>query len=212
MCTDASSFAWGCIFSPDSKAIVSRDCWPSNHHALHINVKETLAFVNALETFSSLIRDTWVDIYSDSRTLIQCWERQGSKSHLLVDALKKLFWIALKCNIHLNFHYIPSSLNPADSPSRVLSLQDSKLSPSAWSCAQAVFRGPFGHSVDLMALPSNAQCTLDGLLLLFFSPFPVPGSSRVNIFAQRSDGGESTFFKPICFPPYHSYSPHFLPY
>ena len=58
--TDASSFAWECIFSPDSKAIISRDYWPSNHHALHINVKETLALVNALETFSSLMRDTSV--------------------------------------------------------------------------------------------------------------------------------------------------------
>ena len=201
LCTGASSFGWGCVFSPDSKAIVSRDYWPSGHQALHINVKEALALVNALEAYSSSLRDAWVDVYSDSFTLIQSWERQGSNSHLLVDAMKRIFAIAFKFNMHLNFHYIQSSLNPADSPSRVLSLQDATLSPSAWSRVQTVFGGPFGHSVDLMALPSNAQCALDGSTLPFFSPFPIPGSSGVNMFAQHPHRGSQLFSNPYVFPP-----------
>ena len=53
LCTDASSFAWGCVFGPNAIAAVIRDFWPVDQHHLHINVKEALAFANALDTFSS---------------------------------------------------------------------------------------------------------------------------------------------------------------
>ena len=105
------------------------------------------------------------------------------------------------CNIHLNLFYIPSAANPADPPSRVLSLQDSKLSPLAWCQVQARFGGQFGHSTDLMALPFNLQCTLDGSPLPFFSPYPVPGSSGVNLFAQRPYNHDNLFSNPYVFPP-----------
>lgn len=88
-----------------------------------------------------------------------------------------------------------------DAPSRILSSQNAKLSPSAWSKVQAMFGGQFGHSVDLMALPSNVQCTLDGSPLPFFSPHPTPGSSGVNVFAQLPANHNDLFSIPYVFPP-----------
>ena len=75
------------------------------------------------------------------------------------------------------------------------------LSPFASGQVQARFGGQFGHSVDLMALPSNLQCALDGSPLLFFSPYPVPGCSGVNWFAQRPYNHGHLFSNPYVFPP-----------
>ena len=130
-----------------------RDYWPVDQRHLHINVKKAWALANALDAFSGSLRDSWVDVYTDSQVLISSWRRQGPKSPDLVVALKRVFGIISSCNIHLNLFYIPSAANPADPPSLVLSLQDSKLSPFAWGQVQARFGGQFVYSADLMALP-----------------------------------------------------------
>ena len=80
LCSDASSFAWGCVLGPDTIAAVIRDFWPVDQRDLHINVKEALALANALDAFSSSLRDSWVDVYTDSQVLITSWRRQGTKS------------------------------------------------------------------------------------------------------------------------------------
>ena len=176
LCSDASSFAWGCVLGPDTFLATIRDYWPVDQRHLHINAKEAWALANALDAFSGSLSDSWVDVYTDSQVLISSWRRQGAKSPELVVALKRVFGIISSRNIHLNLFYIPSATNPAGPPSRVLSLQDSMLSPFAWGQVQTRFGGQFGHSVDLMALPSNLQCALDDCPLRFFSPYPVPGS------------------------------------
>ena len=201
LCSDASSFAWGCVLGPDTFSATIRDYWPVDQRHPHINAKEAWTLANALDEFSGSLRDSWVDVYTDSQVLISSWRRQGAKSPDLVVALNCVFGIISSCNIHLNLFYIPSAANPADRPSRVLSLQDSKLSPFAWGQVQARFGGQFGHSADLMALPSNLQCALDGSPLPFFSPYPVPGSSGVNLFAQRPYNHGHLFSNPYVFPP-----------
>lgn len=180
---------------------VIRDFWPVDQHHLHINVKEALALANASDAFSSSLRDSWIDVYTDSQVLIASWRRQGSKSCNLADVFKRTFQIVSTYNIHLNLFYISSADNPADTPSRVFPLQDSISSPFAWAFVQAEFGGRSGHSADLMALPSNLQCALDGSPLPFFSPYPLPGSSGVNLFAQRPDNHGCLFSNPYVFPP-----------
>jgi len=56
-----------------------------------------------------------------------------------------------------------SSLNEADSLSRVLSDKDCKLVDETWKTVENLF-GP--HTIDLVALDSNAQVSHSG------SPFP----------------------------------------
>ncbi|KAK3734287.1 hypothetical protein QZH41_015130, partial [Actinostola sp. cb2023] len=50
---------------------------------------------------------------------------------------------------------------------------------------QVLFGGPRGHSVDLMALPSNAQGDLSGARLPFIAPYPTPEARSINILAQN---------------------------
>ena len=87
----------------------------------------------------------------------------------------------------LRLFQVPSVNNLADRPSRSLSLADSRLSASCWKRLQDAFGGPDGHSVDLMALPSNVMRSSSGAMLPFFSPHATPGCSGVNLFSQSPD-------------------------
>ena len=202
MCTDSSSFAWGGVLCPGTLSVASAEYWPNSIVPQDIATKEALALANVLQSFASQISGSWVDVFTDSQALIQSWEKQGSRSKPLFDALKLIFSQTLSANIFLNLHYIPSSFNPADMPSRRLTPADSALSLPYWQQVQTLFGGPQGHSVDLMALPSNVRPHLDGAPLPFFSPFPVAGATAVNLFAQDPAHHPSSLFRnPYVFTP-----------
>ncbi|KAK3742379.1 hypothetical protein QZH41_002605 [Actinostola sp. cb2023] len=125
--------------------------------------------------------------------LVQAWRTQAARAGPFSDALKELYSTVADQNIHLAVSYISSGENPADEPSRKLSPADCKLAPHLWSLLQEHprFGGPSGHSIDLMALDSNTQDGKDGKPLPHFTPYPMPGSSGVDIFAQDLSSPES---------------------
>ena len=149
--SDSSSFDWGGVLGPGAINVSTCDYWDLSVIGSDIATKETLALNNALQSFGNTVRNSWVDAFVDSQVLLHSWNRRGSRSHSLVTALKCLFETTLNLNIDLRVHYIPSPENPADSPSRRLSFQDSKLSPAMWALVQNLYGGPGGHSIDLMA-------------------------------------------------------------
>jgi uncharacterized protein YukE len=189
--------------STSAIAVQASDYWDAQAHAKDITVKETLALAKVLSSFSQTIGNAWVDVFTDSQALIKAWQRQGARSHAFSQSLKEVFQVMTSLNIELHLFYIPSADNPADGPSRRLSLQDAKLSDQLWKSVQQQFGGETGHSVDLMALPSNAQKNHNGELLPFFAPHPSPGCRGVNIFAQSPGLGvaEPLFQNAYVFPP-----------
>lgn len=126
LCSDDSSFAWGCVLDPDTFSATMRDYWPVDQRHLHINVKKAWALANALDAFSGSLRDSWVDVYTDSQVLISSWRRQGPKPQDPVVALKRVFGIISSCNIHpISFTFppllIPRTLLPLFCRCRILS-------------------------------------------------------------------------------------------
>ena len=113
--------------------------------------------------------------------------------------------MVLSLNLHLSVFYIPSRENPADHPSRRFSPADSKLARHLWLRLQShpCFGGSLGHSVDLMALDSNAQSDGGGVILPHFTPYPTPLSSGVDFFGQDFSQSVSKplFRNPYIFPP-----------
>ena len=85
-------------------------------------------------------------------------------------------------NVDLHLRFVPSKENLADAPSRKLDLSDTMLSESSWLLVEKKF-GP--HSVDLMALDSNAMRACDGTSLRHFTPWKTPDTSGVNVFSQN---------------------------
>ena len=123
-------------------------------------------------------------------TLIQAWQRQGSRSPALTLALKELFIVTLRYNFTVTLHHIPGAINPADFPSRILSDLDCTLTLTA--CQQIQHLRP----THLMALPANVLPDTSGQPLKFFSPFPVQGAAGVNIFAQCLAPSENAYVFP----------------
>lgn len=192
--SDASQYAWGgIIYNPSGPPLETRDIWKEDVRVKPIAVKEALALVNTLKAGKSVVSHCRVDAHVDSLTLIQAWGKQGGKSKQLNDALKELYQTLLAQNISLCLQFVPSPLNQADALSRVLSEKDCMLAPEPWKKLEYLF-GP--HTIDLMALDSNAQVGCSGLPLPHFTPFPTPDSRGVNVFAQDVASQENAYVFP----------------
>ena len=85
----------------------------------------------------------------------------------------------------ISLQVVKSPDNPADAPSRRLSLVDSTLTLRIWSTVQSVFGGPQGHTCDLMALDSNTQRDNNGIPLPHIAPVPTPQAMGVDLFTQH---------------------------
>ena len=99
-------------------------------------------------------------------------------------------------NINLTIQYIHTGDNPADEESRRLSSKDATLDRDKWLLVEK-WSGP--HSVDLMAVESNAMLDKNGNKLKFFSPFPLKSAAGVNIFSQDISLEVNAYvFPPFC--------------
>ncbi|KAK3733983.1 hypothetical protein QZH41_001133 [Actinostola sp. cb2023] len=194
--SDASGSGWGGVIHLPKKELQLRDYWNHKEISLNISTKETLALARILQATPEQVRDCRIDAYTDSQVLIDTWNREGSKSPELTEAIKELFNVVSQRNLHLALQHIPTQLNKADMPSRCLSKLDSMLSPKAWARVQSNFGGIRGHSVDLMALDTNAQQDFSGQPLPHFTPFPTPESAGVNLFAQSPQTAPAVWDNP----------------
>ena len=188
--TDASGFAWGAVVEGQQL----HDRWPtSDSHPIHL--KETDALIHTIQAFQNQFRDKRVDALVDNQALVLAWCKQSSKDIAFNSLLKQLFQLVSSLNCDLVLKYVPSAKNPADAPSRRISLQDARLSSKAWARLQALF-GP--HTFDLMAISANAMHDLSGVTLPFYSPCPLPLSAGVNVLCQSLTSQHNYY----CFPPF----------
>ena len=198
--TDASASGWGgCVLSPTAQEV--SDYWVDEELSWDIATKEATAIERVLEAFRDILRNVWVDVQVDNEAVIKSWNNQGGKSPSLNKAVKSLFFTTLSLNISLHLSYVSSKDNPADAPSRRLSVHDCTLTLPLWQKIQQNCGGPLGHSCDLMALDSNAMTDLAGCPLPHFTPYPSPKSSGVNLFAQHLPSFGPLMRCPYAFPP-----------
>ena len=188
---DASKRSWGAVLFKDGKRIESRDYWldPSED----INSLEAKALLHSLLAFRDHIRDSRVDVHTDSRTLKAALEDFGCKSSSVNESVKEILRCGRQLNFAINVRFVPSRDNPADIPSRVCSDLDCMLSEEAWGLVERGF-GP--HSFDLMSLDSNCQRDRSGRLLPHFSPWPTPASQGINAFAHPVPLGHNIYVFP----------------
>ena len=187
--TDSSGYSWG-AHSADG---VFRDYWSPQDLPLGIHLKEGRAVVLALKSLSDSVSGTTVDIFCDNQAFLKAWDNEGSKDRNITSVVKELFDLCNELNCDINIKYVPSALNKADKPSRVLSLSDCSLSPSLWSTLDSRF-GP--HTWDLMSLDSNTPIGRDGQPLTHYTPFPTPHSSGVNVLAQSLSPSHNYYVFP----------------
>lgn len=194
--SDASNIGWGAVVRiPGKEEQHLRGYWDESSRDLPIAIREAKALLFTLESLNHAIVNSRLDCFVDNKVVVSSWENQVSRTPALSQVLQCIFQLSLQLNVALKFCFVPSALNPADLPSRALSDTDCKLSPLAWKLVQRSY-GP--HTLDLFALTSNVQCDQHGNPLRFFAPFPNPGCSGVNVFAQTISPSENAY----AFPPF----------
>ena len=173
LATDASEYKWGASVSQNEENVKMGDFWDMDD-LRPIHIKEAHAIVKALTSMEEVIKNHRVDVFVDNKAVVSVWERQGRKDPSLNRVVKDLYEVTFRNNVDLHLVYIPSKDNPADEPSRSLSRADSTLSTDAWSIVEQMY-GP--HSIDPIAVDSNAMRAKNGEVIRHFTPFPTPGSS-----------------------------------
>jgi hypothetical protein len=146
--TDASEYGEGVVsrrFHESDKAVatapVQADCRDASPSAAadsgrwstivssewnrkeHINVLETRALITALSWVWSYPRSIGcrLFVWSDSKVLIGAVNKGRSSSPQLLRRLRSVSALCLATGMRLVLRWIPSELNPADGPSRILS-------------------------------------------------------------------------------------------
>lgn len=194
--SDASDVGWGgSVRIPGREEQLLRGYWDDSTRNLPIAVREAKALLFTLESLGTSVANTRLDCFIDNKAVVSSWRKQASKAPALSHVMKSIFQLTLRFNLALSISFVPSADNPADRPSRTLSDIDCKLSSLAWKSVQLAY-GP--HSLDLLALASNVQRDLHDRPLRFYAPFPNPGCSGVNVFAQSISHSENAY----AFPPF----------
>ena len=141
-----------------------------------------------------MVKYTRVKAQVDNKLVLYGWINMGTKSSEANEALQQLYSTVENLDIVLDVEYIPSAENPADAPSRRMSASDAKLLPCFWERVENEF-GP--HTVDLMALDSNAQSGRNGVSLKHYTLWKTPDSAGVDVFTQTISGENNYVFPPF---------------
>jgi hypothetical protein len=108
---DASNSGWGgVVYLDDDHPTTVRGPWGNHERSAPIVVRETLALVYTLNAVADKLVNARLDSYVDSMTLIQAWQRQGSRSPALTLALKELFIVTLRYNFTVTLNHIPGAI------------------------------------------------------------------------------------------------------
>ena len=138
LASDASGSGWGGALLNNDGWVVQEvgDSWCETMLSCPIHVKETVSLSRTLRSFGDVVRNRRVDVLVNSSVLHGCWERQYASSHSMLEALKDLFWTTVDLNVAISLQHVKSADNPADAPSRRLSVVDSAFAPRIWSTVQ----------------------------------------------------------------------------
>ncbi|VDI56714.1 Hypothetical predicted protein [Mytilus galloprovincialis] len=180
MVTDSSGYRYGALVNLGDNHLTMGDYWLADD-TRPIHEKEAEAILKALQSLGKSLLDSRVDVLTDSMAVIGAWNSQGSKCPALNCIMKDIFQLVAGQNVDLHLSFVPSELNKADGPSRILNTADTMLSNASWVLVDSRF-GP--HTVDLMSLDSNVMQSVDSRPLRHFTPWLTPETSGVNVFSQ----------------------------
>ena len=185
--TDASSVGYGA--HTDSGSYIQGQ-WSKEDMLLHINSKELLALVLAVES-DIIPAKGIIALFTDNIAVYYCIKNQGSnRSAVLQKLTERLFQTVEEKELLLVPSHLAGLLNvTADALSR-----DTVL-PTEWSLNQETFQDllcqiDFVPEVDAMATPWNAQ------LQQFICPFPHPLASGRDFFLTKLECWKSMYIFP----------------
>ena len=85
--------------------------WPEEYKPFHINIKELLAIVIAVETWGPLLINKQILIHTDNATICAIWKKGSSSDPSLMKLVRHLFLYCSKNNINIMFEHLPGHHN-----------------------------------------------------------------------------------------------------
>ena len=126
--TDASSIGLGGFFQEHWFSLP----WPISHQDLHINIKELLAAMAAIFTWSNLLKNKNVVLFSDNLDIVQIWTSGSTTNSQMMKLIRILFLFCARRNINLSLRHIYGFKNcKADALSRLNISLFKQLHPTA---------------------------------------------------------------------------------
>ena len=172
--SDASNTGWGARCGQ----LRTRGQWSQSETQLHINCKEMLAALLALQTFARDLKGVHVRLRVDNTTAVCYINRMGgTHSPLMMELTHKIWNWSLERKILLSAEHLPGKQNQiADLESRM------EGDSSEWKLAPAVFHSIMEQlgdcQIDLFASRLTAQ------MGKYMSWRPDPGAVAVDALAQ----------------------------
>ncbi|KAK3739966.1 hypothetical protein QZH41_000924 [Actinostola sp. cb2023] len=154
----------------------SSDFFNEGLSKMDIAAKESYGLLYTLQSFMSHLCNSREVAQVDSRVLLAAMNNEGCKNHEVNNAMKKLHTL-VQSGIHV-------SPKPGRCPPRRISDEDVKLSPRLYHMIDQRYGGQRGHTIDHMALDSNAQKSVEKTLP-HYTPFDMPEPSGVDFSAQN---------------------------
>lgn len=116
--TDACNVSAGAIY--EHEFVYTPWNLHPDHEDLHINYKETLAIMLALQHWSTRFRNKHVIVYCDNQTAVAIINKGSSRNKIVMSALRDMFWLSACNNFRIHAIYYPGSENRcADAVSRL---------------------------------------------------------------------------------------------
>jgi len=116
---DACNISLGAYYDNDWIYTPLDQCWPTAR-PLHINHKEVLALEPAATRWGHLWANHKVTIHTDNQAAASMIHRGSSNHPLVMDSLRRVFWLSVLFNFRIHAVYICGSMNKmADQISRL---------------------------------------------------------------------------------------------
>lgn len=117
-----------------------------------IAAKELAAVILGVQHFLPSLADNRLLIITDNKAVFHLVRSGCSRQPLLFNLLRQLWTLLVDNNITFSSRWVPTAINPADSPSRVYDRHNWSLSHAAFSTIVSHFGTP---TVDLFASADN---------------------------------------------------------
>jgi ribonuclease HI len=186
--TDASQAGWGAQMNNKSSA----GQWILSEAEQHSNVRELMAMIEGLKTFSQSVKNKVVMMVSDNITAVAHVQKQGgTHSWILYKKSVALFQLADSLQVTLRARWMPGKdLIEVDSLSRINQVMEAE-----WSLQEVVCRRLFSLfpevKIDMFATFANKR------LPVFISPCPDTRAMAIDAFSISWEGLMAYAFPPI---------------
>jgi hypothetical protein len=189
--SDASLYGWGASLVLPAQGptpVLARGFWTLTQRTSHINVLELLAVEQALRSFGTRLQGRRVNLYTDSLVAQSVMTTWTSKSTPLMEALRKVHFMATTLQISLNPIWLPTDQNLlADALSRERDTEDWTIHARFFQVISRIW-GPF--TVDRFATTENRRVPW------FNSRWLCPLTGGVDAFAQTDWGVHNNWCNP----------------